>query len=85
MPVGKRRWYAFVYAAAWPLRVTVMVLWCKNCSALMGLAMPFEDWSTNTDNLCKECATAHLNDATEKPDEVAETVSVLLESPSSLN
>lgn len=38
-----------------------MVLWCKQCGALMGLGPPFDDWKTDLENLCRDCATKKLN------------------------
>jgi hypothetical protein len=49
-----------------------MVLWCKMCDALLGLRMPFDDWTTDRSGLCASCAAKEfgLTDLkTEKPED----------------
>jgi hypothetical protein len=38
-----------------------MVLWCKSCGAFLGLREPFEDWTTDRNALCKQCAPAEYD------------------------
>jgi hypothetical protein len=33
-----------------------MVLWCKVCNALLGLRMPYSDWTTDRTGFCPSCA-----------------------------
>lgn len=58
-----------------PLFGAIMVLWCKNCGALMGLREPFEDWTVDKNSLCRFCApitVAVLEKITEtKPNDTA--------------
>lgn len=37
-----------------------MVLWCKNCGALVGLKEPLHDWSTDRTAVCVECAKKNV-------------------------
>jgi hypothetical protein len=34
----------------------MVVMWCKNCGALLGLREPLADWSTERTGFCRGCA-----------------------------
>ena len=33
-----------------------MVMWCKNCGALLGVCEPLTDWSSDRTGLCPRCS-----------------------------
>lgn len=33
----------------------MVVMWCKNCGALLGLRQPLVDWSTDRTGSCQSC------------------------------
>jgi hypothetical protein len=35
-----------------------MVLWCRKCGALLGVRVPYYDWTTDKTTLCTECVEA---------------------------
>ena len=43
-----------------PEEVFVMVLWCKNCNAFLGLRDPVKDWTIDRMGVCQRCFDKQL-------------------------
>jgi hypothetical protein len=39
----------------------MVVMWCKNCGALLGLRHPLVDWSTERTEFCRSCAEGNTD------------------------
>jgi hypothetical protein len=64
---------ATVYTTGAPM----VVMWCRECGALLGVCEPHNDWSTVRDGLCPACAERNpTNPATtqRESEKAAETV-----------
>lgn len=45
-----------------------MVLWCRNCNALLGLREPLTDWSTDRTGLCPICLDKEMDTGKLRPE-----------------
>lgn len=49
-----------------------MVLWCRNCGALIGLRPPLEDWTVDRNVLCALCVDREYPGATKQIEQLIE-------------